>query len=811
MKSSPKFLPHLIAIGIFIVISFVYFSPVLSGKKAGMYDMNNTKGMQKEVMDYHHKTGVDPLWTGSMFSGMPTFQIATFSHENFMTAFFSFMRNIFPEPIDLLLLNLIGFYILLITLRLDYRLAIAGAIMYAFCSYTFVFINVGHITKCLALGSMPIAMAGIIRTVRGEFFAGFVLSLLGLWMEIYSNHFQITYYFVFIIAIYLVIEFANAIRNKTFPQFLKACSVLLVAAIVAVIPNLTNLWSTYEYGKHTTRGPSELSSSQASTGLDIDYATEYSFGPGETFSLLIPDIRGGGMNYELGKSSATYEALVANGAGAQAASFVKNAPTYWGDLPISSGTDYIGAIAVFLFVFGLFLVKGDLKWWLLIVAALGLMLSWGKHFMGLTEFFFNHVPGYNKFRSVTTIITMATFAIPLLAILALKQIMESQKDATGALKKLKYAFYITGGICLLFALVPSLAGDFSGKADEQFKQYDWLVTALRDDRESMLRSSAFRSLFFISVAFGTLWFYLKKRIKMEYVLYILIFFTLVDMWMVDKKYMNNDQFVSRSKSDKPFEPTNADLQIMQDTSLSYRVFNTTMNPTTDAVTSYFHKSIGGYHGAKLKRYQELIENQIAKNNMHVLNMLNTKYFLVRAKDAPEPQAQMNPGALGNAWFVREIKWVPNADSEMNALSDFDPARTAIIDKRFEGELSGFAFSPDSSATIKLTSYAPNGLVYESNASSKQLAVFSEIYYEDGWNAFVDKNPAPHFRVNYLLRGMVVPAGKHTIEFKFEPKHYYATLSISTAGSVIATLIILGYIIFSLRKKSDATVTEDVKK
>lgn len=804
MEKLKKQKHHFIALGIFILISFIYFSPVLSGKKVAMYDMNNTTGARKEVVDFHNKTGADPLWTGSMFCGMPTFQMATFSHENYMSQFFSFLKKLFPEPIDLLLLNLIGFYILLITLRVDYRLAIAGSIMFAFCSYTFVFINVGHITKTMAIGCAPIVLAGVIRTMKGNLLSGFVLTLLGLWMELYSNHVQITYYLMLVVLLFLLVELYNAIRNKTIATYFKACAFLLVAAVLALLPNLTNLWGTYEYGKHTTRGPSELSSKQASTGLDIDYATEYSYGIGETFTLLISEARGGGQNYDLGKNSALYKALMDNGAGAQANSFVKNAPTYWGDMPIAAGPDYIGAITIFLFVLGLFIVKGDLKWWLLTATLLAIFLAWGKHFMGFTEFFFNHVPGYNKFRTVSMILTMATLTIPLLAILAVKQITDSKINVADVSKKLKYAFYITGGLCLLFALVPSIAGDFSGKADEQFKQYEWLVTALRDDRESMLRSGAFISLLYVSIAFTTLWFYLKKKIKMEYVFYILIFFTLVDMWTVDKKYMNNDGFVSKNKSEKPFEPTNADLQILQDTSASYRVFNTTINLTQDAVTSYFHKSLGGYHGAKLKRYQELIENQLSKNNMSILNMLNAKYFIVRTKEG-EQQAQLNPAALGNAWFVKEIIWVPNADSEMSALTNFNPAQTAVIDKRFERDLNGLAITPDTTASIKLTSYAPNALSYESNAAAKQFAVLSEIYYEDGWNAYVDGNKSDYVRVNYVLRGMIVPEGKHKIDFRFEPQSYYKSLTISTAGSILATLIILGYFIYSLIKKSDTPV------
>ncbi len=806
MEKYKRFLPHIIAIGIFIVIGCVYFAPALSGKRVEMYDMANSSGQAKEVTDFHQKTGVDPLWTGSMFSGMPTYQIMTFSKENFMVQFFSFLRMIFAAPIFLLLINLIGFYILLIVLKVDYRLAIAGAIMYAFCSYTIIFIKVGHVTKVMAIGFMPLVLAGVIRTLKGGLLSGFVLTLVGLWMEIYSNHFQITYYLVFIIGILMLIELITAFRNKTFVPFMKACAVLAVAAFLALLPNLTNLWSTYEYGKSTTRGQSELSGKKESTGLDIDYATDYSYGVSETFTLLIPDARGGGQSGDLGKGSATYDAFVAKGIPpGQASQIVKNAPTYWGDMPVAAGPDYIGAIAIFLFVLGLFVVKGDLKWWLLIATVLSIMLSWGKNFFDLTQFFFYHVPGYNKFRTVTTIITIATFAIPLLAILAVKKVTDAVKDTGEMFKKLKYAFYITGGICLLLFLVPGLMGDFASKSDEQIKQIGWPVDALHADRESMLRMSAFMSLLYISLAFASLWFFLKKKIKLQYLFYILIVLVLVDMWSTDRKYMNYDNFVSKNKSEKPFEPTNADLQILQDPDPDFRVFNVTVNPFSDASTSYFHKSLGGYHGAKLKRYQELIEGQLSKNNMNVVNMLNAKYFIVKPKDAQEPMAQRNPGAMGNAWFVKEIKWVPNADSEMSALTNFDPAQTVVIDKRFEKDLSGFNITVDTTASIKLTSYAPNALLYESNSTSKQLAVFSEIYYLDGWNAYVDGAKSSYFRVNYVLRGMILPSGKHKVEFKFEPEYYYKTQTASIAGSILATLIILGFIVYSFTRKSNTPV------
>ena len=806
MSKQKKYLPHVIAFVIFLVISFAYLSPVLSGKRISMSDVSNNKGMAKESEDFYNSTGTDPLWTGSMFSGMPTYQISLHGQENFADRFMSFLRTIFPDPTYLLILNLLGFYFLLITLKVDYRLAIAGSIMYAFCTYTFLIIKVGHISKVLAIAFAPVLLAGIIKTLKGNLLQGFVITLFGVWMEITANHYQMTYYFLFIVAAIMIAELIDAIRSKKLSHFFKACGVMIAATCIAVIPNLTNLWSTYVYSKDTTRGPSELSAKSVSSGLDIDYATDWSYGIEETLTLLIPDAKGASSDYELSKSSATYQSFAAKGiTGAQANSIIKNVPTYWGDVAFTAGPVYIGAITVFLFILGLFVVKSELKWWLLGVTVLTIMLSWGRNFMGLTEFFFFHVPGYNKFRAVSSMLVVATLVIPWIAMLAVKRIAESANAFSEISGKLKYAFYISGGICLLFFLMPSIAGDFIGRSDERLGQMGWPVDAIREDRISMLRMSAFYSLLFISIAFGAIWFYLKKKFKVEYLYYILIFFTLIDMWSTNRKYLNNDHFVSQNKVDKPFPQTNADLQIAQDPDPNYRVFNTAVNPFMDASTSYYHKSIGGYHGAKLKRYQELIENQISKNNIQVLNMLNAKYFIGQVKDMPEPQAQRNPGALGHAWFVKEIKWVPNADSEMNALTNFNPAETAVIDKRFEKTVDGFTFNNDSSSTIKLNSYKPNALDYESNTAHKQLAVFSEIYFDKGWNAYVDGKKSDYFRVNYVLRGMVVPEGKHNIQFKFEPEYYYKAQKVATAGSVLASLIMLGYLVYYFKKKSNAPV------
>jgi hypothetical protein len=442
-------------------------------------------------------------------------------------------------------------------------------------------------------------------------------------------------------------------------------------------------------------------------------------------------------------------------------------------------------------------LKGPVKWWLIIATIISLFLAWGKNFQTFTDIFFDYFPGYNKFRTVAMIFVIGAFAVCTGAVLAVKQFMDEQTDSLRLKKSLLRAFYIVGGVCAVFLLVPGLFGDFSASSDQYLEKYDWLLAALRSDRESMVRMDALRSLFFISVAFFLLWFYMKKKLKPAYLYTGLIAAVLLDMWLVDKRYFNNDEFVPKSKAEAVFQPTNADLAILRDTSLDYRVMNTTVSAFSDATTSYHHKSIGGYHGAKLKRYQELIENQISKNNIEVLNMLNMKYAIAEGQDK-EPVAQRNPGALGNAWFVKEYKIVANADSEIKALTGFKAAETAIVDKRFEDQLKGFTPQFDSSATITMTSYKPNDLLYKSKTTSEQLAVFSEIYYDKGWNAYVDGKLSPYFRANYVLRSMRIPAGEHTVEFKFEPAVYSVGGKIAGASSILLYLLIFGAIYIELK-------------
>ncbi|MEO5571699.1 MAG: YfhO family protein [Bacteroidia bacterium] len=798
-----KFLPHLIAVGCFLAITLVYFSPLLSGNQVQQHDIAQWTGASKEISDFRAKYHTEPLWTNSMFCGMPAYQISVEYPANLIKYVNDVLFLWLPAPACYIFLMLLGFYLLLLALKTDYRLSIAGAIAFAFSSYHFIIIVAGHNSKAHAISLIPLVFAGILMVFRGRYRLGGAIAAVALAIEISANHLQITYYLFIAILILIICELINAALKKSFPDFIKSSAVLGMAALLAVLPNITNLWATYEYGKNSTRSQSELTEKKVSTGLDKDYALEYSYGISETFTLLIPRFKGGASGEELGTSSATYKALKNNNVPEQQArGFIANVPLYFGDMRMTSGPPYAGAIMVFLFVLGMFVVKGEIKWWLLGATLLSIVLAWGQNdFTHLTDFFFDHFPGYNKFRAVSMILIVAEFCIPLLGILAFKKMTDGSLKKDDAIKYLKWSLYIVGGFCLIFVLLPGMFSDFTAKADESLKDYSWLLTAIRDDRADAVRMDALRSLFFIFATSVLIWAFLKNKIKqISNVYFILALLALVDMWPVSKRYLNDSNFVKKSKAEQPFQPTQADLQIQQDPDPDYRVMNTTVSTFNDASTSYYHKSIGGYHGAKLKRYQELVENQISKNNQSVMNMLNTKYFIFEPKQGEAPIAQLNPAACGSVWFVKEFKMVANADSEINALSKFDPKQTVFIDERFKEYMSGFNLNYDSTATIKLLSYLPNDLNYESKSNAEQFAVFSEIYYDKGWNAYIDGKLTSHIRVNYVLRGMRVPPGNHKIEFKFEPVVYATGEKISMISSALLILLFVGAVVMEIKKK-----------
>jgi hypothetical protein len=799
-----QLLPYLLAVVIFTTITMAYFSPMLQGKMIKQSDIMNFKGMSKEIVDYRAKTGDEPLWTNSMFGGMPAYQISVQYEGNILRYIDRLMQLYLPFPASLVFLYMAGFFLLLLVLNVDIWLAIAGSIAFAFSSYLFIIIEVGHNSKAHAIGLIAPVLAGIILTYRGKYLIGGIVAAIFLSLEFMANHLQITYYLIMTVAVFLISEFIMSIKEKRIPGFAKASGVMIIAAMFALATNATTLWATYEYGKVTTRGKSELTTDKdnRTTGLDKDYATGWSYGIPETFTFLIPNFNGGASTGPVGTSSNSYKALLSNNIDPnQAEKLTQNLPLYWGTQPGVAGPVYIGAILIFLFVFALFIVDKKYKWWILSATILSILLSWGSNFMVFTDLFLNYLPGYNKFRAVSMTLVIAEFCIPLLAILGLNKALSGEVDKKKLVKYLYYSAGIVGGICLVFAVAGSSMFSFVSPADVQYKAYypEWLLDAIRLDRAAIFQADAFRSLIFILLAGAAIWAYLKNMIKKPVFYTIFILLILTDLWTVNKRYLNNDSFVRKSMVDNPFQPSNADLVIMKDIDPNFRVFNQTVSPFNDASTSYFHKSIGGYHGAKLRRYQELIENQLSKGNMNVFNMLNTKYFIMENKETGQPEMQINMQAMGNAWFVNNARAVNNADEELNALTDLVPSETAIYDKRFEDQVKGHIISKDTLANIRLTEYKPNHLTYISETSSEQLAVFSEIYYEKGWDAYIDGKKSPYFRVNYVLRAMIVPAGKHTIEFKFDPPVYRIGEKISLASSLLLVLLALGTLGFNIRK------------
>ena len=780
MDRIKKISPHLIVLLLFLVISCVYFSPLLEGKMLAMADIKNWQGMSKEVTDFREVTGEEALWTNSMFSGMPAYQISTKSNANLMQYVVKVITLGLPRPANYLFLYLLGFYILLLSLKVDYRLSAVGAIAFAFSSYFFIIIEAGHTSKAHAIAYIPMVVAAVLYTYRGKMLLGGVLTALTVALEIYANHLQITYYLVLMLLLIGLVQFFKDLKASNLVDFSKRTVILLCAAALACGTAFTNLATTMEYGKESTRGKSELTNNldNKTTGLDKDYATSWSYGIAETFTLLIPNFHGGASQGSLTTNSETYQAIKR---APNAKRIIKQLPLYWGDQPFTSGPTYAGAIVCFLFILGLFFVKSEMRIWLVMATIMSIMLAWGKNFMGLTELFLDYFPGYNKFRAVSMILVIAEFTFPLLGFIALNKFLTSDKLGDEKRKALKLTFYILGSLTLLFALIPSLFFDFVGAQDVSLEKNGWPVDALQSDRAFLLSLDAWRSFVFITLTSATLWLFLKGQLRSKYVILIVGFLVLADMWTVNKRYLNDDNFARKKKVEVPYQATAADQQILRDKDPNFRVFNQSVSTFNDASTSYFHKSIGGYHGAKLKRYQELIENHISKGNMIVLNMLNTKYFI-----SPKGEAQQNPDAMGNAWFVSEISIVPNADSEIAGLNEFDPATTAIVDTRFSEQIIDVVENKD--ANIILTEYKPNYLKYSSNSQKDGIVIFSEIYYDKGWNAYVDGELKPHFRANYVLRGMQIPSGNHVIEFKFEPSTYKIGETVSRASSLILLLL-----------------------
>lgn len=824
-------LPHIAAILFFFGLSAVYFSPVLFEKKGlAQNDILQHRGSSQEAKEFRERTGEEALWTNSMFSGMPTYLISTRFPGDLMRFTHQALTLNLPAMVANVFLALVCAYILCVAMGMSTWLSIAGAIAFAFTSYNLIILEAGHNTKSLAIAYIPLVLAGLIITFRRgmrNFWIGAAIFAFGLTMHIRANHLQITYYVLLLILIFGIVELIYAIKDKWLGDYFKRVAILGIGALLAVGVSFGRLYSTYEYGKYSIRGKSEIKpvenagAAATGSGLDRDYAFGWSYGVGESITLLIPDFYGGGSTYGLDDKSETYKALVQVGAPEnQARDIVKHLPLYWGDQPFTSGPVYVGAVVCFLFVLGLFLVDKRLRYWLLAATILSLMLAWGKNFEAFNYFMFDHFPGYNKFRAVSMALVIVQVAIPMLGILALHEVFYGKRQ-TNYQKSVLYAAGITAGFALLAMIVGSM-GDFTAPADAQLSSSGWpvqAVNALREDRAGMMYADTFRTIFFILAAAAVLYFYLKGKLSAMVASLAVGALILVDLWSLDKRYLKHESFQSQIL-ESHFQPGVADQAILKDKDLSYRVLNL-QNPFNDARTSYFHKSIGGYHGAKLRRYQDLIDRQMAPGlqqfisalqnqpteasisaaftQQPVLNMLNTRYIIYN----PEAQPLRNPAALGNAWFVSTVRPVNSPDEEIAALSNFNPATEAVVDiSKFP--LQNRTFNPAGS-TIKLTSYSPNALTYLVNAAQNELVVFSEIYYKDGWNAYLDGKLVPHLRANYVLRALEVPAGQHQVEFKFEPKEYALGNTVSLISSVLVFAVVIGAIVYAVKTKPEERV------
>jgi hypothetical protein len=808
-------LPHLIAVIIFTVVSFAYFYPVLEGKVLKANDSTVSKINSKEIQDYRAKYGKEPLWTNSIFGGMPAYLIST-RYPGILIKYVDKYLRIFTMPVSVLFLSMAGFYILLLIFGLNPWLAISGALAYSLSSFFFQILGAGHNTQAIALAYMAPLIGGIYYSyrydaVKGALFTAFILAL-----QIQANHPQITYYALLCLLVFGLVEFISSLKNKTALKFLKTSALLIVPFVIAVGINFASLYTTYEYGKYSIRGKSDLTFENKinTSGLDKDYILSWSYGVNETFNLLIPNFKGGASK-PFERDSETVKALTKNGAQAEAYRF----PQYWGTQGSTDGPHYVGAIVFFLFVLGLILVKGPEKWWLLSATILSIMLAWGKNFMPFSNLFIDYFPGYNKFRAVTMILVISEFCIPLLGFLALRNIFNGTLIKKDLLKSLQIAIGITAGFILITIIFPTIAGSFL--TDNESALPEWLKTALITDRKEMLKSDSFRSLIFILASGGVILAYILKNLKKEYTIFIIAVLIVLDLWTVDRRYLDASRFERASAIQKSFTPTLADNFILNDKS-QYRVLNLSVSPFNDnSPTSYFHKSIGGYHGAKMERYQELIDScigpeigrfgtaakevktvealQAAFDNTAVpaLNMLNTKYLIYDPASPP----LINSKASGNVWFAENAVIVENANMEISTINNINPAKDATIDKAFKDQITKSSFPVLENEKIVLVSYKPDELVYKSSAKEEKLAVFSEIYYPAGWKSYIDGKESRYFRTNYVLRGMIVPSGEHEIKFTFEPSSYFIGNKISLASSIILILILAGYFVSRLKMRS----------
>jgi hypothetical protein len=808
-------MPHAFAVLALLLLAVLYCKPVLDNKILSQSDNVQWQAMAKESMDYKQVHGITPLWTTSMFGGMPTYQLSMESPYNYDSYIPTILSLGLPKPINVLFLAAFCCYILCVILGANPWIAFAGAVAYTYASYSPIIIATGHDTKMLSMAYLPAVIAGLILITRKQYLLGSGMMALFLTYLVAANHLQITYYFFLILAVIGIAFTVYCIRRKEYKHLLTGSLLVIAAVGLSLGSNAVSLWSTYEYSRASTRGgTSELtplpSQDKVVNGHDKDYAFQWSYGKFETFTLIAPDIYGGSSTGSLTTGSATYKQLESLGVPAeQAAQMIKRWNLYWGDQSLlgTSGPVYLGAVVCLLVILGLFIIESWHKWWLIGITVLGILLAWGSNFEAFNYFLFDYFPFYNKFRAPSQALIIPQFSFAILAVMTLNELLKGK-----AIKReLQWTGLITAGILGMLLLVSYSLPYTNSGSDEQFHKQllqmsqnntqvaDGLMQALREDRAGLYRSDVLRSLLFCALAFGFIWLFFKGKLKAQWFTAGIILLIMADLIPVDRRYLNEDSFMDETSYNNPFQPSPADQQILQDKDPYYRVFNLTVSPFQDAMTSYFHKSVGGYHAAKLQLYQDLIERQLSHNNLQVLNMLNAKYIIVPG-DNGQALAQRNPEALGNAWFVKQIKWVPNADAEMDALNTLHTKDTVVIDQRYQQDVKTLP-QFDSLASIQLIANNLNDISYKSTATATQFAVFSEVYYKQGWKAFIDDQPAPYCRVDYTLRGMLVPAGNHTITFRFEPAVYYSGIRISLFSYFIMIALLIGGIVMYAKKQT----------
>ena len=813
----------MVAVVMFAVISFAYFYPAVTEDRIlSQHDSVAGIGSGQEGKEYYERTGERTRWTNSIFGGMPTYQMAP-SYDS--TDLLKVVENLYhlylPTYVWYVFVMLLGFYILMRAFDFKVWMAALGAIVWAFSSYFFIIIAAGHIWKFITLAYIPPTIAGMVLCYRGKCLVGSLVTALFVALQISSNRVQMSYYFLFVMLFMAIAYGVQAFHEKALASYAKRTGVLVVAGLLGVCVNLSNLYHTYEYSKESMRGKSELvkenSANQTDGGLERDYITQWSYGIGETFSLLVPNVKGG-ASVPLAANEKAMEK-----ANPMYRSIYSQLGQYWGEQPGTSGPVYVGAFVMFLFVLGLFIVKTPMKWALLAATLLSFLLSWGQNLMGFTDFFIDYVPMYNKFRAVSSILVIAEFTIPLLAMLALKEVVNRPQLLLERKKDFLISFALTGGLALLFAVAPKLffssyvsTMEMNALRSIPTDQLVPLLANLEEVRMSLFTSDAWRSFFIVLIGTGLVWGYGMGKLKLHVLVGALVVLCLVDMWDVNKRYLYDDQFVDKQVQTEGFKQSETDKFILQDDALNYRVLNLASNTFNENNTAYWHKSVGGYHAAKLRRYQEMIEEhiseemnvlfkavadaggemgQLAASEFPVLNMLNTRYFIFPLQNGQTVPLE-NPFALGNAWFVDEVKYVGNANEEIEAIHDLNPRQMAVVDKKFEEMIQ--PIPSDSTASIKLLAYEPNYLKYEVNSEKGGTVVFSEIYYP-GWQSTVDGEKVSHGRANYIFRAMNVPSGKHVIEFKFDPDSLHITENI--AFTVLGVLVLLALIVLFLRIKA----------